>query len=150
MEKQIGWFHLKEDKVFTNTYETAAWYENVLVPKGDYPLMVYDYCTTKTDHGTELGHHCYYHVPMDGTITSDYFGTLFFGVPVGTYDGEKNKGKKSSHSMFCRDYIIAEEILDGSEEWELFPEYEAREIRFISSFDNRECVTHGIFLKEEN
>ena len=78
MEKQIGWFHLKEDKVFQNTYECAAWYENILVPKGDYPLMVYDYREEKRKDGsTELGYRCYYHVPMDGTITGDYFGSLF-------------------------------------------------------------------------
>lgn len=150
MEKQIGWFHLNEDKVFQNTYECAAWYENVLVPKGDYPLMVYDYCEEKRKDGsTELGYRCYYHVPMDGTITGDYFGSLFCGVPIGTYDGSQNVGKASSHSMFCRDYIIAEEVLNGSDKWTLFPEYEAREIRFISSLDGRELVTHGIFVKED-
>ena len=46
MTKQIGWFILKEDTVFTNTFECAAWYEMVSVKAGRYPMMVIDYKET--------------------------------------------------------------------------------------------------------
>jgi hypothetical protein len=68
-------------------------------------------------------------------------------VPVGTYDNKKNAGKRSSHTMQIYLYSIAKHILDRNNEWELLPEYEAREINFISSFDGREITTHGVFKR---
>jgi len=154
MKKQIGWFHLKEDTEFDNTYECAAWYERVLVKAGKYPVVVYDYREKEREDGVEVdGHIGSAYVIMDGTITSDYFGAMFCGVPVGTYDNKQNAGKESSYSMHSYLYGIADAILNKNEiymrkgEWELFPEYEAREIKF--EYDGEEHTTHGIFLKGE-
>lgn len=152
MEKtQIGWYNLKEDKEFCDRgYECAAWYENILVKAGKYPIVVYDFKTLENECGTEIDGHCSNaSINMDGTIVDDYFGTLFCGVPVGTYDCKKNAGKESFYSFSRYLYSIAKEILNNpNTPYELFDEYEPKEIRFTSIFDGKEHITHGIFLKE--
>lgn len=152
MKQQIGWYNLKEDKMFTNTFECAAWYENVMVKAGRYPVEVYDYRIQKHDnpkYNNEVkGHIDGVYVHMDGTIVSDEFGARFFGVPVGNYDNYKNAGQKAQHSMMCYMHEVARSILEDTDSpWDLFPEYEAREIRF--EYDGEEEVTYGIFIKED-
>lgn len=151
MNKQIGWYTLKQDTVFhDNGYECAAWYENIAVNAGKYPLMVNDYRTNNDGEVESRGvdRVC---VALDGVVVSDYFGSMFCGVPVGTYDGTKNAGKPSTYYWGAYLYSIAHNLLDGKENdeysIELLPEYEAREIRFTSSIDGREICTHGIFEK---
>ena len=154
--KQIGWFNLKEDKVFTNTYECAAWYENVKVPAGRYPIVVYDYKVMhfedearKRFNGEVDGHIRSAYISMDGIITSDEFGARFCGVPVGSYDNHQNTGKRSSHTMHVYLYSLADSVLNDPETpYELLPEYRAEEERFVSSFDGKEFTTHCIRLAE--
>lgn len=141
---QIGWYTLDKDTEFDNTYECAAWYERVLVKAGRYPVEVYD--MRIREDGEVDGRGAY--VTMPGVVTSDYFASLFCGVPVGEpYDTTKNRGKQSEHHGYWYLYDIAHRILDGKPGFELLPEYEPREIRFFSSIDGRELVTHGIFKK---
>lgn len=154
--KQIGWFNLKEDKVFTNTYECAAWYENVKVPAGRYPIVVYDYKVMhfedearKRFNGEIDCHIGSAYISMDGIITSDEFGARFCGVPVGSYDNHQNTGKCSSHTMHVYLYSLADSVLNDPETpYELLPEYRAEEERFVSSFDGKEFTTHCIRLAE--
>jgi len=157
--KQIGWFILKEDTEFTNTYECAAWYERVLVKAGRYPLEVLDYKIREIEEGKEVdGYIGMATVDLTGIITSDEFGARFCGVPVGTYDNLQNKGKESNHVFHQYLYGIADALLRPdnslytSEKWEyeLLPEYEPRDITFISSIDGREVTTHGIFVREDS
>lgn len=141
---QIGWYHLKEDTKFYNTFECAAWYEEVLVKAGKYPAIVYDFAVTKDN--TIKGHIDSVYVPMDGVILSDEFGARFCGVPVGSYDNYKNAGKQSNHQMVSYMYSVAKDILYNPEtSWELFPEYEPRQIDF--EYDGEMHHTHGIFKK---
>ena len=147
---QIGWYNLKEDKVFRNTYECAAWYEDVLVKSGKYPVLVYDLRVLKHDapkyNGRIKGHIDATYVRMDGTIVSDEFGARFCGVPVGDYDNYKNTGKPSRHSMMTYMYDVADSILNDSESpWELLPEFEAREINF--EWEGEKCTSHGIYKR---
>lgn len=157
MNKQIGWFYLKEDTEFTNTYECAAWYENVLVKAGRYPMEVPDYRTSDSPEGKKVhGHIDMIGVKLPGVITSDEFGSRFCGVPVGGYDNHKNSGKESHHYYMQYLYAVADAILrpnnslysNAKWEYELLPEYEAKDIRFI--YDGEEHMTHGIFLNEVN
>ena len=147
---QIGWYDLKEDKVFRNTYECAAWYEEVLVKAGKYPALVYNFRVSKHDdpkyNGRIEGHIGAAYVRMDGTIVSDEFGARFCGVPVGDYDNYKNAGKPSSHSMMTYMYDVADSILNDSESpWELLPEFEAHEINF--EYDGKNCTSYGIYKR---
>lgn len=154
MNKQIGWFILHEDTEFTNTYECAAWYENVLVKAGKYPMEVPEFYIKETDDGKEVyGHIDMIGVLLPGIITSDEFGARFCGVPVGIYDNSQNKGKESTHYFRTRLYSVADVILHPDRsihrnkkwEYELFPEYEARDIYF--EYDGEQHVTHGIFQR---
>ena len=148
---QIGWYNLKEDKEFCNRgFECAAWYENILVKAGKYPVEVYDFRIREREEGKEIESHINgAYVSMEGTIVSDYFGSMFCGVPVGTYDGDKNAGQKGFYSPFLYLYSLADEILnDPNTSYELLDAYEPKEIRFTSIFDGKEHITHGIFLKE--
>lgn len=145
MNKQIGWFILKEDTEYCDRgYECAAWYENILVKAGRYPIEAPKY--REREDGRIEAHVSSASIPLDGTITSDYFGTLYFGMPVGIYDEEKNKGKKSTYHMRPYLHSLAKHILSGCDEYELLPEYEAREIKF--DWDGEEHTTYGIFRRE--
>lgn len=149
---QIGWYTLKANKVFRNTYECAAWYEDVLVKAGKYPVYVHDFRVLKHDNpkfnGQIEGHIRGTYTHMDGTIVSDEFGARFCGVPVGDYDNSKNAGKPSSYSMMAYMYEVADSILNDPESsWELLPEYEARAIH--SEWNGEPFVTHGIYMKAD-
>ena len=148
-KRQIGWFILKQDKVYCdNGYECAAWYENIAVNAGKYPLMVNRYDTRPDgqvgSRGVDMAS-----VALDGVVVDDYFGSMFCGVPVGTYDCKKNAGKRSTYYWRWYLYGIAHDLLDGktNDEYsiELLPEYEAREIWF--EYDGEQHCTHGIFEK---
>lgn len=145
--KQIGWYNLKEDTVFhDNGYECAAWYENIKVPAGRYSAVVYDY-RVREDGKVDGSVSASVYVTMNGTIESDYFGTLICGVPVGEYDSGKNKGAKSRYCMRAYGYSVADSILHTTDTpWELLPEYEAREFQF--EYDGETYTHWGIFLKD--
>lgn len=154
MDKQIGWFVLKEGTEFTNTYECAAWYENVFVSAGRYAMNVPNYCIRETKNGKKVdGHIGMIGVYLPGVITTDEFGTRFCGVPVGYYDNSKNKGKPSRYYFRQYLYGVADAILrkensiysNDKWEYELLPEYEARDIHF--DYNGEMCTTHGIFYK---
>lgn len=133
MTRQIGWYTLKEDQTFFNTFECAAWYEEVLVKAGRYPVMVLDFrvlqhADPKFDKRL-TGHIDGTYIPMPGTIVSDEFGTRYFGVPIGNYDNTKHAGQPAMHKMFAYMYEVAEDVLKNPDSpWELFPEFEAREV----------------------
>lgn len=145
---QIGWFNLKEDKVFRNTYECAAWYEDVLVKAGRYPVSVYDFRVLKHEdpkyNNRIQGHIGGTYTDMEGTIVSDEFGARYFGMPISDYDNNQNAGKPSRHSMFDYMYDIADSILnDPDSPWELLPGFEAREIH--GEYDGRPYISHSIY-----
>lgn len=150
---QIGWYTLKEDEVFRNTYECAAWYEDVLVKAGKYPVYVYDLRIHQSDnpkYNRKIdGHVGSASVYMEGVVVSDEFGSLFCGVPISNYDNKKNAGKPSACSMRPYLYDVARSILcDAESPFELFPEYEARPIHdtYCCGKDKgKPFTTHGIY-----
>lgn len=148
---QIGWYTLKEDEIFCNTFECAAWYEKVLVKAGRYPVMVYDFRIKRNDSKYIRcieGHIGGVYVHMEGTIVSDNFGGLYFGVPIGCYDTSKNAGKPSSHSTFAYMYSVADSILNDVESpWELFPAFEARKVCY--EWNGNPYTTHSIYANDK-
>lgn len=146
MDKQIGWYTINEDTVFTNSdFETAAWVERIACKAGKYPVYVYDYRIN--DDGKVSGHIGMGHVGIPGAIVSDYFGSLFFGVPIGSYDETQNAGKPATYRTQQYLYAIADEILHNPDtKWSLLEGYEAREIRF--TYDGTPHTTHGIFARQ--
>ena len=138
MEKVLmGYGVLSRDKVYHNdSFETAAWYENILVKAGKYPI----YTEYDPNGYNRFDAYC----RIEGEIVSDYFGTLFYGVPVGTYDNKKNAGKRSSCGMFLYSFMLADMVLDPNEgrgffdSYELAPGFSAAKEKYISSVDGEE------------
>ena len=108
---QIGWLNLSEDKVFTdNGYECAAWFKNVAVKAGRYPMFIDGnaiWADGRVDGTARI------HADLPGTVVSDYFGSMFCGVPVGTYDGSRNAGKESSYWWELYAFSFAEWVSTG-------------------------------------
>ena len=139
-KKQIGWYSLKEDTVFRNAgFETAAWYEDILVKAGKYPIEVSHYKVR--DNGIVDGWVSSAYIYMDGVITEDYFPSLFFGNVVTDYDTTKNAGKESTYRMMPYLYQIADSILEDAETpYELLPEYEAKIHRLTYNGEQHEIA----------
>ena len=132
---QIGWYNLKEDKIFMNTFECAAWHEDVLVKAGRYPAVVYDMEIIPADCNVERlrnmvsarGGVGSAYAEMEGTIAGDYFQALWCGMPIGKPYECKNVGKPAKTSVDWYLYSIARDIAENPDTpWELFPEYEVR------------------------
>ena len=98
----IGYSIIHEDTVMINNgFECAAWYEEILVKKGKYPIIAYN--ERRWDG----------YIQYDGEIVSDYFGSLFCGVPIGTYDCKKNAGKKTYYHPHIYGFMLAKCILEN-------------------------------------
>lgn len=65
---------VEEDKVFTKTYETASWYKEVLVKKGDYPIKYTDI----SGHEVAPEDSYYGIVVLPGKVVSSYFENRVF------------------------------------------------------------------------
>ena len=140
-KKLVGYVVVPEDYVYHRAdFETAAWYEDVEIKAGKYPVRVYSDDEIELDGGEVLFRGCY--VEYSGTIVSDYFGTLFYGVPVGEYDSKKNAGQHTEFSQFMYGFNFAEKCLSGKAE--LVPEYIAEPYSFKSSCDGSEIQSARI------
>ena len=139
---QIGWIVIREPRIVHKAdFECAAWWEDIMIEPGKYPIYVHDMKIWKNG---EIGCRSAF-ASIPGRIVMDYFGSMFYGVPVGTYDNTKNSGNPADYLMNWYMFMLAENAMDGSGEIELLPEYEAREYTFVSRVDGVERVTHGIF-----
>ena len=113
---QIGWLNLMEDKVFTDRgYECAAWWQDIAVKAGKYPMFIDGKAVW--DNGRVDGT-ARVTAELPGIVTSDYFGSLFCGVPVGTYDEKKNEGKEASYfwsayAFSFAEWVSTEKVSDG-------------------------------------
>ena len=143
MKKQIGFYILEKETVFRNCgFECAAWYEDIKVQPGKYPVYLDRYEVLK--NGKVHGLFAYIHFP--GIIESDNFQSLFCGMPIGNaYDPTKNAGKESIYHMQTYDYEIAKYAHCGKVE--LFPEYTVKDASFKSDFDGHLIESYSIFLK---
>lgn len=93
---------------------------------------------------------------LPGIVVSDYFGSQFCGVPIGTYDGQQNKGKKSSITWCSYLYNVAEavatnNILNNGISLMLLPEFKAVEDQSYWSDWRQEMVhMYGIFKTDHD
>lgn len=159
----IGTFHLLKDRTFCDRgFACAAWYQDIHVKAGDYPLYIHNYTEKEREGGIQIG--CYKgaemgHVALDGVVTSADFGARFYGVPVGGDNSERYIGRESTYYWSAYLYDIAGYVHDGGMLYdrdgepyariELNPEYEAREAtRWISEFTGEERVLYYIYKKE--
>ena len=152
LKTAIGYYELTETRTFENHFECAAWRETIEVQPGKYPIELRD-MKISTDERPEFHNEVESYISgayisMDGIIVDDYFAGQYCGVPIRDYDTKQNAGKSGSHTAFTYLHEIAYSILtDANSPYHLNPEYEAREITFISSIDGKPCTTYGIFKK---
>lgn len=143
-KKQIGWYILSEKKVFTNQFETAAWYEDVEVEPGKYPMYMYDFRVMPDGYllGDVSAH-------LPGIVKTDYFGALFCGVPISGYDEKQHTGKEAWAHLHWYGYRVADLVSAGDPRFELLPEYEARQDGEYEAFDGSTRKMYGLYCKEK-
>lgn len=156
MEKFIlGYFNLKEDTVYTDRgYECAAWYQDILVKAGKYPVYSdgYQYHERDRRYTDQLADRSI-SIPLPGIVTAADFGARYFGMPVGNDENSKKYvGKETVYYRGPYAHSLAKSIIEGDSCVELLPEFEARVIEFTSFIDGKPCKTYGIFniTKGEN
>jgi len=141
---QIGWYYQRKEEVVCYAgYECAAWYENIKLTPGKYPMFADDDRVWK-------GRICCrdVNIMVDGTVVSDDFGTRYFGMPIGEYDHTKNKGKPSRYDKGGYSYMVAENAY-GNPDYEIFPEYEIREEQFYVDYDMEYHSLFEFYVKGE-
>ena len=126
---QIGWYIQKEKKTITNYFQYAAAFENVEAAPGRYPLEVYD-MRTEAD-GRVRCHADTAYARAEGVITAAYCAGDV---------GDKGFGGISPYL-----FTVAENVFEGKGDYELFPEFEAREVRF--EWEGQTRVSHCIYRK---
>lgn len=141
---QIGWYVLTEPKEFRNTYEYAAWYQNVLVPAGRYPVTGYYGFNERdrrvTDQIDDLSISC----KLVGKITGSDFSSGFGGVQYGS-KRDINLGQESSVYFNPYAHSVAKDICEGKSPFVLLPQFEARPVHF--NYQGRPHTTYGIFYR---
>lgn len=142
MKTQIGWYIVEKDTVFHNqNFSFAAWWEDIEVKAGKYPVYAYD--MKVGNDGRVTSNQVY--ASMDGTIVADYFASHYYGMPISDYDTKKNAGEPSQYSVSTDTNAMAERIMQGDGKWELLPEFELRKYEYLSWYDNKVKTAHGIF-----
>lgn len=108
-DNPVGTYTLTAPERFTNHYEFAAWYQEIEVQPGSYPV-----------HGwIEDGRVKYFLVTLPGFVTTSDFSPHFGGVPFASKHDE-DKGQAASHSMQVYDYLVFESIhKDPASRWKI-------------------------------
>ena len=129
-------------EVRDNAYECAAWYQSVALEPGEHPVYGQFRGGEREDELEDL---VSFMVP--GTITEDYFQSLWCGNQIGAdYDRKKNAGKPAIWRSGTYLHSIAKLLIEGKPcQFRLRPGFEARTIRFKSVFDGQQIQTYGIF-----
>jgi hypothetical protein len=156
MTIQIGWEVVdKEFQITNRSFECAAWHETIKVPAGKYPLNASGF--TFNERLRKYEDSIKYNgvsAKLTGEIVGSDFTSHFGGVRYGSKI-DQNVGQESQYYLNPYAYSVAAGILKGGDHdyqkdyrYELLSEFEAREVKFISSIDNKEITTHGIFKKK--
>lgn len=141
---QIGWYVLEEDQTFRNSFECAAWHQDVKVKAGRYPLFgkfefrENDRCWVSKINYMSVS------CRLDGIVESSDFTSHFAGNAIGS-KVDQDKGKAASYYINPYAHSVAHSIIksDGNCSYQLLEEFEAKEIPFV--YDGVEKVTYGIF-----
>ncbi len=142
MKHHVGWLTTTKEFVHCDRgYACAAWFENILVKKGErFPLFaeVDRNYSDKFNKYFEGGIRRVWTI-LSGTVTTDDFGIRFCGNSIGVYDEKKNAGKSSTHHVSWYGYQFGSLVLAirGT------PNYSNEHYEFdyeVELFDNIEIV----------
>lgn len=136
---QIGVLLIPTDEVFRNEFEVAAWYQDVKVPAGEYPIYAYI--------DIESGEVCRWPLPqavLPGVIVASDYSPLFGGVPIGSKRNE-DVGKPANYVWTHYAHSIAHNVLEGRGNIKLLPYAEARIIKY--EYNGEKKHTYGLFVE---
>jgi len=101
MKKQIGFVTIEKDCVVRdNGYECAAWYKDIAIKAGEYPVYLDD----KEPDFRSVS------LTVKGTVVADDFSSRYCGNIIGTYDRNKNVGKPSTKYYSCAPYTLGSKV----------------------------------------
>jgi hypothetical protein len=107
---QVGTFKVSEKAIFRNaSYECAAWWQDVEVEAGEYPVYV-----SFSDKHPE-----WFSVSLPGVVVEDNFIALWGGMPISKYDTKQNAGKAATHSLQNRCYNVFKSVAMGDSAWKI-------------------------------
>lgn len=137
--ERIGTLTVEEPTEYTDrSFETAAWSRTMMLTPGTYDLTTDGYWAMAT---------------IPGTITEDYFASLWGGVPISKYDHTQNAGKPTQKHVQTYVYEVARAALQsgmlGGHKLTLDPAYEARAYTVESTYDGRMLDLTGLFRKAD-
>lgn len=123
----VGWYLVPKDHIYRTGYECAAWYTDVLVKAGRYPIM-----------RTGTGRSASYSAKLPGTCVAEDFTPLWGGVPIGP-SRQDGVGQPATYVAFAvNDFYL---FLDNpTSPWEFFPWLVSVRTSFSTSYENRQRV----------
>ena len=144
---QIGWYNLKEDEVFRNTYSYAAWYQDVEVKAGKYPVFAREYQLNERlrKYTNELKDFGNIVVVLPGKVVASDFSSHYGGVAYGSKT-DQDLGEESEYMYHPYAHSLAHSILEGKSNIELITPFEAKYIYF--EYEGKQHKTAGIFNNE--
>ena len=137
----LGTVSLERDVVmWNNQFQYAASFEQLNVPKGEYPVYTYESNLKKRHGKVELGYLNF--LGFEGTVLSGNIGN--------------KPGDHSRYDLCVYEYTLADNFLEGYDyydkttraTYELRPEWGIELHDFVSSFDGKRCFVKSLFLKD--
>lgn len=138
----LGTITLERDVVmYNNQFQYAASFEQLNVPKGEYPIYTYE-SNLKKD--------------KDGKVRLGYLNFLGFEGTVLSGNIGNKPGDHSRYDLCVYEYTLADYFLDGYDyynkiiraEYVLRPEWGIELHDFVSSFDGKRCFVKALYLKD--
>jgi hypothetical protein len=100
--RQVGTLRIRTDKVFRQHSEYAAWWTDIRVPAGVYPIL------SRPENKEWVG------AALPGVITDEANAPHLGGVAVGP-DRKDRAGKPATYHWSIRAYELAKIILEGND-----------------------------------
>lgn len=136
----IGTVTITEAYEITNRgFATASWWETLTVTPGTYDIVAEYRRNERT--GNWVAEPESYRITVAGTIVADFFGSSFYGVGFGTYDGKANAGKETTYGYFLYGYQ-ADRIADEHMTVTWADGVEIQDRTITSSYDGRDVTFH--------
>lgn len=136
-QQRIGTFVVNETLTHSRSFETAAWSETIEVAPGEYAI------TGEVNEAGGVKDFPGAMVALPGTVTQDYFQSLWCGSPIGrTYNRHQNSGKPATYHLSTYAHALAKGLLDGKcEQWRLDG---FRAVPHPFEYNGEQCITYRI------
>lgn len=113
----IGTYEVPADETFRKLCEFAAWWTDILVPAGRYPVVL-----SRSSYGSGEP---YIVVRLTGTVTAAYSQAHFGGVPVGSddrqFDRHRDVGRRDEYTILTDAYALGRIMAAQAGDVRFFP-----------------------------